>query len=426
MILSGWGRYPVIDAQTINLSNINESEIIIPAGNFRSYGDAALSPRILLMKKQNRIIDFDDENGLLTCEAGVLLADIIEVFLPKGWFLSVTPGTKLTTVGGALASDVHGKNHHICGCFSEFVKSFELLMPDGEIKKCSRSKNINWFHATCGGMGLTGIITKVSFYLKPVSSQWIEQTTIKTSNLKETFEAFEEYEKSSYSVAWIDCTAKKQSLGRGLLMLGDFAKDGDLNFKPKTSNLSIPFDFPSNILNNWSVGIFNNIYYSKGKLGQSNQKVNVDKFFYPLDIIHNWNRIYGKNGFIQFQFILPKSLSFFGLHEILNKISQSKIGGFLAVLKLYGAENKNLLSFPMDGYSLSIDFKMQPGLSEFLHKITNNVIEMGGRIYLAKDALMSHKQIEKCYPMVAKFRKFRKDNNLDDHFQSLLSRRLRI
>lgn len=297
MKLSSWGRYPVIDS--VALGNNHQAfmpdgvwwaQPFITSGNHRSYGDAALAPVHLPMLKQNRLIAFDEQTGLLSCEAGVLLSEIIEVFLPRGWFLAVTPGTKLITVGGAMASDVHGKNHHIQGCFSECVKSFKLLLPNhqtnNQSKTCSRSENAELFHATCGGMGLTGVITQVSFYLKRVYSQWIDQTTIKTANLKQTFDAFEQYKGSPYSVAWIDCLAKGDNLGRSLLMVGDFADDGDLCYQPK-NNLTIPLDFPTFALNSFSIKAFNALYYGKAKKGVSQQRVGIDSFFYPLDAINH-------------------------------------------------------------------------------------------------------------------------------------------
>lgn len=424
MKLSGWGRYPVIDSRALgHKRQAWWQQAFIPAGNHRSYGDAALAPVHLPMLRHNRLISFDEQSGLLTCEAGVLLSEIIDVFLPRGWFLAVTPGTKLISVGGAVASDVHGKNHHIQGCFSECVESFELLLPNNQTKTCSRSENSELFYATCGGMGLTGIISQVSFYLKPVQSQWIEQTTIKTANLKHTFEAFEQYQDSPYSVAWIDCLAKGERLGRSLLMVGDFAQDSDLSYQPK-NNLTIPIDFPGFALNSLSVKAFNMLYYGKAKKGESQQRVGIDGFFYPLDAIHHWNRIYGKHGFVQFQFIVPKAVSFEGLETILKRISQSGMGSFLAVLKLYGSQNQNWLSFPMEGYSLALDFKMQPGLVDFIRSLTDEVVALGGRVYLAKDALLTREQFEQSYPKVEQFRAFRQNNGLSAHFQSLLSQRL--
>lgn len=424
MKLSGWGRYPIIESKPLGSKHPSWwSQPFIAVGNSRSYGDAALAKYHLPMRSNNRMQAFDQQSGLLTCEAGVLLSEIINAFLPRGWFLSVTPGTKLITVGGAIASDVHGKNHHIQGCFSECVAWFDLLLPNNETLTCSLTENTELFHATCGGMGLTGVITRAAFYLKPVKSKWINQTTIKTKNLKQTFETFEQNKGCSYSVAWIDCLAKNERLGRSLVMLGEFSEDGDLSYKPK-SNLNIPFNFPTFALNSFCVKAFNALYYGKASKNQSIQKVDIDSFFYPLDTISNWNRIYGKKGFVQFQFILPKAVSLEGLNSILTSISNSGMGSFLAVLKLYGAQNDNWLSFPIEGYSLALDFKIKNGLFEFLSDLTDQVVDLGGRIYLAKDALQTSDQFQNSYREVQKFKEIRKELSLNEHFQSLQSQRL--
>jgi decaprenylphospho-beta-D-ribofuranose 2-oxidase len=424
MKTSGWGRYPIIESKQLGTELDGWwKQPFISLGNARSYGDAALSDYQLPTQRYNRFLAFDERGGLLTCEAGVLLSDIVDALLPRGWFLTVTPGTKLITVGGAIASDVHGKNHHVQGCFSQCVEWFDLLLPNNEMLRCSSTENSELFRATCGGMGLTGVILRAAFHLKSVRSQWIRQTTIKTSSLKETFEAFEKNSTYTYSVAWIDCLAKGDQLGRSLLMLGEFSDDGDLAYvsKPKKT---IPFNLPSFALNSLSVKAFNNLYYGKTTKEQSTQKVDVDTFFYPLDAINHWNRIYGKNGFVQFQFILPKAVSLDGLTQVLSRISEVGMGSFLAVLKLYGPENKNWLSFPMEGYSLALDFKMQGGLAEFLSELTNQVIALGGRIYLAKDALLTKEQFEQSYAKTEEFRALRKKLGLSEHFVSLQSKRL--
>ena len=282
MKLSGWGRYPVIEATPLRFHDVETlgqavraAERLIAYGNGRSYGDSALAKQYAPLRSFDRLLGFDEHTGLLTCEAGVLLSEIIELFLPRGWFLKVTPGTKLITVGGAIASDVHGKNHHVEGCFGETVERLWLMLADGQIVPCSRTENQELWLATCGGMGLTGIIVQASFYLKPVHSQTIEQITVKTGNLQETFEAFEAYADQPYSVAWIDCLARGKSLGRSVLMTGDFAGDGDLGYSPKRQ-LSVPCDFPAFALNRWSVKAFNTLYYAKVKPGVSRQRVGVD------------------------------------------------------------------------------------------------------------------------------------------------------
>ena len=432
MSLMSWGMYPKIKNTVFKFTKeetlketINEHDELIPHGNGRSYGDSALSSNIINVKPKDYFIGFDEKKGLLHIQAGVLLSEILESFIPRGWFLKVTPGTKLITVGGAIASDVHGKNHHVEGCFSECVQEFKIMLADGEVVTCSKETTPELFKATCGGMGLTGVILTAKIYLKKINSQYIDQTTIKTKNLKETFEAFEEYSHKPYSVAWIDCLAKGDEAGKCLLMVGDFRNDGNLKYKTKKQK-SIPFNFPSFALNNWSVRAFNWLYYGKVKERISKQKVDIDIFFYPLDAIGHWNRIYGKNGFTQYQFILPKETSYQGLEEILSAISKSGKGSFLAVLKLYGKANENYLSFPMEGYSLALDFKIEKGLFELLDRLDEIVVKYKGRIYLTKDVRVSKETFEKGYPEIEKFRIFRKENGMSEKFASLQSKRVGI
>ncbi len=432
MSLMSWGMYPKIKNTVFKFDKkktlrkiINEHDKLIPYGNGRSYGDSALSSNIIHARPKDYFIDFNEETGLLHVQTGVLLSEILESFVPRGWFLKVTPGTKLITVGGAIASDIHGKNHHVEGCFSECIKEFKIMLADGEVVTCSKEATPNLFKATCGGQGLTGIILDAKIYLKKINSQYIDQTTIKTKNLKETFEAFEEYQDKPYSVAWIDCLAKGDKIGKCLLMVGDFRDDGKLDYKVKKQK-NIPFNFPSFTLNNWSVRVFNWLYYGKVKQSISKQTVDIDTFFYPLDAIGRWNHIYGKNGFTQYQFILPKETSYEGLEEILTTISKSGKGSFLAVLKLYGKANDNYLSFPMEGYSLALDFKIEKGLFDLLDKLDEIVVKYKGRIYLAKDVRVSKEVFEKGYPQIETFRQYRKENKMDIKFQSLQSKRVGI
>jgi len=433
MSLKSWGNYPKAKNKAFEFSQdektlkqiIGDHDELIPYGCGRSYGDSALSSNIIQVKPHNFFLGFNDENGLLHIQAGVLLSEILNVFVPKGWFLKITPGTRLITVGGAIASDVHGKNHHIEGCFSECVEMFTLMLPDGEVVECSKTENKELFRSTCGGMGLTGVILSARIFLKKINSKHINRTTIKTANLRETFEAFEEHKNSKYSVAWIDCLAKEDGLGKSLLMVGDFCDDGLLDYST-SRNLNIPFNLPTFALNRLSVKAFNFLYYRRVRDKISTQKVNIDQFFYPLDAIGNWNRIYGKNGFTQYQFILPKKRSYEGLEEILRSISKSGKGSFLAVLKLYGQANDNYLSFPMEGYSLALDFKIEKGLFELLDRLDQIVLKYGGRIYLAKDARVSKKVFEQGYPQIDKFREVRKKYKMTEKFNSIQSRRVGI
>lgn len=432
MSFMSWGMYPKIKntefkfgSRTALKELLDTKKEFIPYGNGRSYGDSALNTNIINVRPRDYFIAFDEEKGLLHIQAGVLLSEILASFVPRGWFLKVTPGTKFITVGGAIAADVHGKNHHVEGCFSECIQDFEIMLADGSVITCAKEATPELFKATCGGMGLTGIILSAKIYLKKINSQYIDQTTIKTKNLKETFNAFEEHQDKPYSVAWIDCLAKNDELGKCLLMAGDFRDDGKLNYKSKPQK-SIPFNFPSFTLNNWTVRAFNWFYYSKAKEGISKQRVDIDAFFYPLDSIAHWNRIYGKNGFTQYQFILPKETSYSGLEEILSTISHSGKGSFLAVLKLYGKANDNWLSFPIEGYSLALDFKIEKSLFDLLDKLDEIVVKHKGRIYLAKDVRVSKDIFEKGYPQIDTFRQYRKENMMDSKFQSYQSKRIEI
>ena len=422
--------YPKVEAREYEFASedglrelVANTDSLIAYGNGRSYGDSALGANIIKCKNYNYFLHFDEINGLLHIQCGVTLAEILEVIAPKGWFLKVTPGTKLITVGGAIASDVHGKNHHVEGCFSECVVEMRVMLPNGEIQTCQKGDEL--FRATCGGMGLTGIILDAKIALKKINSKHINQTTIKTKNLAETFEAFEAYSHLPYSVAWIDCLASGGDIGKCLLMVGDFDDDGELDYKPK-KRLNVPFDFPSFALNSLSVKAFNYLYYAKAPNGVSRQKVDIDTFFYPLDAIDNWNRIYGRGGFTQYQFILPKESSFEGLKRILTAISQSGKGSFLAVLKLYGPANDNYLSFPLEGYSLALDFKIEAGLFELLNALDEIVLEHGGRIYLTKDVRVSKESFERGYEMIDKFREFRAKIGANSKFESLQSKRVGI
>lgn len=427
--IKSWGNYPYFHGKCIDYSkdllDKNFKIQSIPYGNGRSYGDSCLSKNIINIKVLDRFISFDQQNGTITTESGVLLDEIIKVIIVKGWFLKINPGTKYITIGGAIAADIHGKNHHIEGCFSECVNWFNLLLPSGKVVKCTRQENRELFLSTCGGMGLTGIILNAEIKLKKVNSVNIEQKTIKTKNLKETFEVFESIKNEPYSVAWIDCLAKGNNIGRSVIMSGDFANDGDLNYR-LTKKINIPFFFPSFVLNTITVKIFNLIYYNKKYKKISYSKVGLDSFFFPLDSIYNWNRIYGKNGFTQYQFIIPKKDSFIGLKEILKEIANSGMGSFLAVLKLYGQENDNYLSFPLEGYSLALDFKIEPKVFTLLDKLDKIVLKYNGRIYLSKDCRVSKNVFEKGYPKIKAFRKLRKKYNLIGVLESLQSKRIEI
>lgn len=430
MHLSGWGRYPVVRARAASFSSTGELAArlapggpAIPYGLGRSYGDSALGGDVLLTRRLSCILDFDPQAGEVTCEAGVSLAELVDAFLPRGWFLAVTPGTRHVTVGGAIASDVHGKNHHVAGCFSEGVLWLELMLPDGRVVRCSATQNERLFRATCGGMGLTGVIVAARLRLARVTSSVIEQKTIKAANLEDIFALFDRYASYTYSVAWIDCLAKGEALGRSLLMVGEHAPDGGLE-PLREARLGVPVDMPSCTLNSLSVKLFNALYYGRVRGREADARVGLGSFFYPLDAVRGWNRVYGKRGFTQYQFVLPLESSLAGMRRVLEEISAAGMGSFLAVLKLFGGENGNLLSFPREGYTLALDFRIEPRLFGLLDRLDAVVLDHGGRLYLTKDVRMSPETFRKGYPRLGEFMELRREMGFDRHFQSLQSTRL--
>ena len=430
MELHGWGRYPRLDAKvalpqsnTECVTAIIESAPLIARGLGRSYGDSALGLQVLSTRYLDHFQAFDAATGLLTCAAGVSLDTILRTFVPRGWFLPVTPGTRFVTVGGAIASDVHGKNHHLDGSFSAHVRCMHLMLGNGERVSASITKNADLFHATCGGMGLTGVILSASVQLKRIQSSDISQTTIKVPNLDAALAAFDEHGAVPYSVAWIDCLARGAELGRSLLMLGEHATDGPLAVQTKLPT-PVPFDLPAALLSRASVQAFNTMYYGRVRRARSTRRLPFEPFFYPLDTLSNWNRMYGKPGFVQYQFVLPKAAGVTGLHEVLERIAQSGRGSFLAVLKVFGRANANHLSFPFEGYTLALDFKAEPAVFKLLDTLDRIVLHHGGHIYLAKDARMSEATFKAGYPRWQEFETVRARWHAHGKFASAQSRRL--
>lgn len=435
--LSGWGRHPralcaLYEARDAGdtLATIAASATLIARGNGRAYGDPALNPAgTLSLLKSNRFLDFDPATGRLACEAGGMLEDVIDSFLPRGWFPPVTPGTKFVTIGGMIASNVHGKNHHRAGSFTEHVDWLELALADGSVTRCSRSKNAALFEATCGGMGLTGVILRACFRLAPVETSFIRRETRRTRNLDETMAAFEAAQDWTYSVAWIDCLARGDAIGRSLLFLGEHARRDELPparrsaplALPKKHNRTVPVDIPSFVQNRWSIGAFNELYYRAVR--PSADILDYDRFFYPLDGILEWRRLYGRAGLVQYQCVLPRAASRAGLTALLERIAAAGLGSFLGVLKLFGPQS-GLLSFPMEGYTLALDFPAHPSTLALFPALDAIVADHGGRLYLAKDAATSPAMIERGYPGLAQFRSVRAQVDPAGKFASLQSRRL--
>ena len=401
--VTNWGNFPVVEKEIKSEDSIekikdfvrNNNEVIA-RGNGRCYGDASLSEHIFSTKRLNKFISFDRLNGVIECESGVLLSEILEVIVPQGYFLYVTPGTKFISVGGAIASDVHGKNHHAEGCFSEYLETFSLLNENSEVITCSRTQNEDKFWATIGGMGLTGIILSAKFKLKNIETAYIRQESIKAENLDEIFKLFDESESWTYNVAWIDCLQTGKNIGRSIMMRGEHAFKHELPKKFQQNPLrlkqkfipKVPFYFPDFMLNKWSVKLFNYLYYSKQQKKEVKNFVDYETFFYPLDVVNDWNKIYGKKGFIQYQMVIPKEKGKAGMKKILETIAKSGNGSFLAVLKLFGKENPLAYNaFPLEGYTLALDFKVNPKLAKLVSDLDEIVEEFGGRIYLTKDSM---------------------------------------
>jgi decaprenylphospho-beta-D-ribofuranose 2-oxidase len=437
--ISGWGRYP---AQNCELERPEryadlraDSDKAIARGQGRSYGDAALNEngRVILSERINRLLELDVASGILRAEAGATLAEILEVIVPRGWFLPVTPGTKFVSLGGCVAADVHGKNHHHEGSFGDHVLAIELILADGNRVACTPEENTELFWATVGGMGLTGIIGEVTFKLIPVQNAFVKVSHHAAGDLDELFKLMQEPALDDrYTVAWMDSLAKGDNLGRGIAMCGHHATAEEVpgslsaSIKPLRSH-SVPFDFPAWVMNPLSLSAFNSRYFKKEGGRRYPFLSGYDSYFYPLDAISNWNRMYGKRGFVQYQCVIPEATAFEGIRQLLQELSDSRRPSFLAVLKRLGAQGRGLLSFPTAGYTLALDLPIRDdGLFTLLNKLDEIVLKYDGRVYLAKDARLSAKSFRAMYPRYDEWLKVK--NSVDPHniFSSSLSRRLEI
>lgn len=429
-----WGRYPRLQPQqVVPLYWRNEVPVldrfeppVLPYGLGRSYGDSCLNEAGVLLDitGMNRFIAFDRQAGRLRCEAGISLAEILDLIVPEGWFLPVTPGTKFVTIGGAIASDVHGKNHHCEGTFGRYVERFELLRSDGERRICSEKENVDLYRATIGGLGLTGLILWADIRLKPVQTPFIDVENIRFRNLGEFFRfSAESNEHFTYTVSWIDSTSGGSRLGRGIFMRGNHVSADEVTVAktPQQRQVTFPIEAPSFLLNYWSIRLFNQLYYVR-QLKQIQQSVvYYDPFFYPLDAIQHWNRMYGKRGFFQYQFVLPFSDGHAAITEILERITRSKMASFLAVLKTFGdLPSPGLLSFPRPGVTLALDFpNYGERLLQLFTELDRIVASAGGAIYPAKDARMSPEMFAASFPQWREFSKY-----IDPQFSSSFWRRV--
>jgi FAD/FMN-containing dehydrogenase len=373
-------------------ANRQSQETVLPVGNGRSYGDTCLtnSGLHLDMRAMNRVIAIDFENGFVTAEPGVILGDLITKLRGTGWFPPVVPGTQFVTFGGALANDIHGKNHHGAGTFGCHVQSFQLLRSDGTLLNCSANENAEWFETTIGGMGLTGIITELTLKLMNVSAHDVAGRTIPFETLDGYFDLIEsEGESSPYAVAWLDQLATGAHFGRGLMMLGAHA-DHDLPER-KSLPLGIPFQPSLNVLNGLSLRAFNAAYFAAGKRKTGTIITPSRSFFFPLDAVKNWNRLYGPNGLFQHQSVIPNDAARTVIPAMLRATQDQGQASFLTVLKKFGAmKSPGLMSFPRAGHTLTLDFPNR-GASTLvlLERLDEMVVDAGGAVNPYKDARMS-------------------------------------
>jgi FAD/FMN-containing dehydrogenase len=427
-----WGRYPrckhTVRPLSWTMDNLplpTDNGFVLPYGQGRSYGDSCQNPdgTLLATARLNRFVSFDRQSGVLRCEAGVTLDEILRLVVPQGWFLPVTPGTRFVSVGGAIANDVHGKNHHRAGTFGRHVRALELLRSDGERRRCRADENAAWFAATIGGLGLTGLITWAELQLKPISGPYVSVDTIKFRDLAAFFDIAAESERDyEYTVAWVDCLARGPHLGRGLFMRGNHASMPAGRSPSSTRRrLRVPLDFPGFALNSATVRAFNGLYYRRQRRPRAHRIVHYEPFFYPLDAIANWNRIYGRRGFMQYQCVVPTVDDARAITALLRTIADSGLGSFLSVLKTFGdLPSPGMLSFPRPGVTLALDFPNRGARTlMLLERLDAIVRDAGGAVYPAKDARMSAHSFQTYYPNWEQFARY-----VDPRFSSGFWRRV--
>lgn len=411
--LLSWGNYPPhpqapvachwrSELPALLADSLSEGRGTLPYGAGLSYGDSCLaaSDRVLHMRPLDRFLQADWALGVLVAEAGVTLEEILAVAIPRGWFLQVTPGTKYVTLGGAIANDVHGKNHHRRGTFGRHVRRFGLVRSDRGRLTCSATDEPELFRATIGGLGLTGVIEWAEIQLVPIRSSQVNCLTQRFGDLNEFFGLSEVLDpRHEFCVSWVDCAARGRTTGRGVYMAGDFADDGGLSVGAGRK-LTVPFTPPVSLVNGLSLRAFNELYWRKAPSTRRTDRVGYDPFFYPLDAVLKWNRIYGPKGFQQYQCLIPSAEARTAMHQLLAAIADSGTGSFLAVLKRCGdVPSPGLLSFPQPGTTLALDFPQGDRLQKTLFPRLDAIVrEAGGRLYPAKDAHMSGEDFRRAYP----------------------------
>jgi len=427
--VTSWGRLSAESHRLLFLNDpANVASVIgkgphpgLAYGKGRSYGDACLNPLGVLWMTagMDDFISFDDDTGRLVCESGVTLRDIQRMAMPRGWILPVTPGTQMVSVGGAIANDVHGKNHHAQGSFGDHVRRLHLVRTNGETIECGPQLQPEWFSATVGGLGLTGVIVAAEIQLKRVAGPWLETEIIPYETLDEFFQLSDDSEAEwEHTVSWIDCLSRTGA--RGLFMRGN-AVDIGSRPAPAVRKRAMPIVPPFSLVNRLSLRPFNFAYYHLNRLKPTKAIAYYESFFYPLDNLLEWNRMYGPKGFFQYQSVVPRDVGREAIQAMLHEISRSGEGSFLAVLKTFGNRQPvGMLSFPQPGVTLALDFPNHgPRTTQLFDRLDAIVREARGRIYPAKDARMPRDLFEAGYPQLAAFHNFR-----DSGISSGLSRRL--
>ncbi|MDO9706961.1 FAD-binding oxidoreductase [Paracraurococcus lichenis] len=433
--LQGWGRSvtaPCLAARPERMRDlaaaleVPEGRTLLPHGGGRSYGDQALNSggAALLTTRLDRILSFDPETGVVITEPGVTFADLLEAFLPRGWLAPTSPGTAFATIGGAVANDVHGKNHHRAGSFGDHVLWLDLLLPDGRTLRISDEEEPALFRATIGGMGLTGIVTTVCFRLQPVPSNALQVRSRRVRDLDSFLAGFAESAEATWSVGWIDALASGRALGRGILETAEPAERGVP--APPAKSRTFPLEAPGWLLNRATVKAFNALYWRRVPAGGRVQTQHYGKFLYPLDAILHWNRMYGRRGFHQFQCVLPFGPGEAALRQLLETIAASGNASFLAVLKVMGRPGRGLLSFALPGYSLALDIPSRPGVRELYAALERITRDAGGRIYLAKDSLLSAEGFWQMYPEAQRFMEIRASVDPQGRLSSDMAKRLAL
>ena len=416
-VFESWGRYPKLDCRVEPLFWMDDyprgtrlPPTVLAVGMGRSYGDVGLLEGGTMLSTQglDRLLHFEPATGLLRCESGVTLDQILKFSVPRGWFLPVSPGTKYVSVGGAIANDVHGKNHHVAGSFGNHVPRFELVRSDGTRMVCSAEENAEMYRATIGGMGLTGLITWAEVRLRAIASRKIRYTGIKFHGIDE-FLSISSSSRSECTMAWVDCISRGRNFARGIYMQGDHSEVTEPKKPSARPHLSVPFDFPPWALNRTSMRLFNELYYRKQLRRQVTGLIDYEPFFYPLDSIQHWNRIYGKRGFLQFQCVIPWRYGRDGILAILQDIADSGLASFLSVLKVMGEiPSLGMMSFPQPGITLALDLAIQPAVTfPLFERLAEMTRELGGRLYPAKDACMTGHQFRSFYPQWGEFAAYR-------------------